>query len=195
MKKGCLIAVGVFFLIGVLGALFSPDEQKDSSTTEKKEQTVTEKESLSTEVEEKTKWKYIESEDEMTEKKSYFASITSDNEVDFDFPYQGGSSLSITVRKSPKYGKDVYFKISKGQFNESISGCNISVKFDNGKIETYRCVGADDASTGILFLDGKKDTFISKLKSAKEIKIQATFFQEGDRTFTFTTPVGLVWEH
>ena len=195
MKKGCLIAIGVFFLIGVIGALLSPDDQKNTSTKEQKEQTVTEQKTQSTDIEEKTKWRYAENEDEMTGKKSYFASITSDNEVEFDFPYQGGSSLSITVRKSPKYGKDVYFSISKGQFNESISGCNISVKFDNGKIETYYCVGADDASTGILFLEGKKDTFISKLKNAKEIKIQARFFQEGDRTFTFTTPVGLVWEH
>ena len=195
MKKGCLIAIGVFFLLGLIGALLSPDDQKSTATKQQDVQTTTEQESESEKVEEKSKWKYGESEDEMTGKKSYYASLTSDNEVEFEFPYQGGSSLSITVRKSPKYGKDVYFNISKGQFSDTFSGCNISVKFDNGSIEKYHCVGADDASTGILFLDGKRDTFISKLKSAKEIKIQAQFFQEGDRTFTFTTPVGLVWEH
>lgn len=202
MKKGCLIAIGVFFLLGVIGSLL-PNDKKESSSKEKKDPIVEAKDtaggekskSKDSKVEEKTKWKYSENEDEMTEKKSFFASLRSDNEVDFEFPYDGGSYLSITVRNSPKYGKDVYFSIDKGQFNEGISGCNILVKFDNGNIEKYQCVGADDASTGILFLASKKDTFINKLKSAKEIKIQASFFQEGDRTFTFTTPVGLVWNH
>ena len=40
-----------------------------------------------------------------------------------------------------------------------------------------------------------RDIFVKKLKTAKQIKVQASFFQEGDRTFTFTTPVGLEWEH
>ena len=47
----------------------------------------------------------------------------------------------------------------------------------------------------VIFLSGKKSQFIAKLKEAKSIKVQTGFFQEGDRTFTFTTPSGLVWEH
>ena len=128
----------------------------------------------------------------MSEKTTFFATLTSDNEVNFDFPYDGGSSLSITVRQDPKYGKDVYFKISKGQFSNSYNG-SVSVKFDNGSIEKYNCSGSSDADTGILFLNGNVSSFIKKLKTAKQIKVQASFFQEGDRTFT--TPVGLEWEH
>ena len=102
--------------------------------------------------------------------------------------------MSITVRQDPKYGKDVYFRISKGQFSNSYNG-SVSVKFDNGSIEKYNCSGSSDADTGILFLNGNVSSFIKKLKTAKQIKVQASFFQEGDRTFTFTTPVGLEWEH
>ncbi|MBP5136431.1 MAG: hypothetical protein ILP23_03770 [Paludibacteraceae bacterium] len=192
MKKGCLITIGVLFfifVIAIIGAALSPDEGNDSSSTEQKEQigNVEKKDA-------ETKWTYSENIDEMTEKKTFFASLTSDNKVDFDFPYEGGSSLSINVRQSPKYGKDVYFTISKGQFTDIFNG-SISVKFDNGSIEKYSCSGASDADTGVLFLSGNVDKFIKKLKEAKQIKVQASFFQEGDRTFTFTTPVGLEWKH
>lgn len=190
MKKGCLIAIGVFFLLGIIGSMFSDDEKEQSKPK------VNSKENVETKNENtKTKWVYSEYKDEMTEKVSYFASITSDNSVDFEFPYNGGSDLKITVRKDPKYGKDVYFQISKGQFANAVLGGKISVKFDDGEIETYNCNGADDGSGDILFLTAKLDTFISKLKKSNKIKIQASFFQEGDRTFTFSTPVGLVWEH
>ena len=120
MKKGCLITIGVLFfifVIAIIGAALSPDEGNDSSSTEQKEQigNVEKKDA-------ETKWTYSENIDEMTEKKTFFASLTSDNKVDFDFPYEGGSSLSINVRQSPKYGKDVYFTISKGQFTDIFNG-------------------------------------------------------------------------
>ena len=174
----------------IIVSVASSDE--GSSTNESKEQVVAA--NAETKSEQKTKWEYNESVDEMSEKTTFFATLTSDNEVNFDFPYDGGSSLSITVRQDPKYGKDVYFRISKGQFSNSYNG-SVSVKFGNGSIEKYNCSGSSDADTGILFLNGNVSSFIKKLKTAKQIKVQASFFQEGDRTFTFTTPVGLEWEH
>lgn len=174
----------------IIVSVASSDE--GSSTNESKEQVVAA--NAETKSGQKTKWEYNESADEMSEKTTFFATLTSDNEVNFDFPYDGGSSLSITVRQDPKYGKDVYFRISKGQFSNSYNG-SVSVKFDNGSIEKYNCSGSSDADTGILFLNGNVSSFIKKLKTAKQIKVQASFFQEGDRTFTFTTPVGLEWEH
>ena len=105
------------------------------------------------------------------------------------------STLTINVRESPKYGTDVYFSISKGQFNGGIDGGKVLVKFDGGNIETYYYTTANDRSMDVIFLSGKKSQFIAKLKEAKSIKVQTGFFQEGDRTFTFTTPSGLVWEH
>ena len=193
MKKGCLITIGALFLFFVLVIIVSvASSDEGSSTNESKEQVVAA--NAETKSEQKTKWEYNESVDEMSEKTTFFATLTSDNEVNFDFPYDGGSSLSITVRQDPKYGKDVYFRISKGQFSNSYNG-SVSVKFDNGSIEKYNCSGSSDADTGILFLNGNVSSFIKKLKTAKQIKVQASFFQEGDRTFTFTTPVGLEWEH
>ena len=71
------------------------------------------------------------------------------------------------------------------------------VGYDVKRVMNITDVGhlSSDADTGILFLNGNVSSFIKKLKTAKQIKVQASFFQEGDRTFTFTTPVGLEWEH
>lgn len=78
MKKGCLIAIGVFFLLGVIGSLL-PNDKKESSSKEKKDPIVEAKDtaggekskSKDSKVEEKTKWKYSENEDEMTEKNHF----------------------------------------------------------------------------------------------------------------------------
>lgn len=54
-------------------------------------------------------WNYFTDTDEMNDSKSRFASLVSDNTVNFDFPYQGGSSLSLIVRYMKKYGTDVLY--------------------------------------------------------------------------------------
>lgn len=202
MKKGCMITIAVLIVLAIIGALLPDDNSSENNTkgeakTDSDAVVVEDNDKGYSEDKEskKTKWVYRETKDEMTEKVSYFASLVSDNEEEFDFPYNGGSTLSINVRESPKYGTDVYFSISKGQFNGGIDGGKIQAKFDGGNIETYYYTTANDGSMDVIFLSGKKSQFISKLKEAKSIKVQTGFFQEGDRTFTFTTPTGLVWEH
>ena len=84
-------------------------------------------------------WEYDSKDDEMTNSKSYFATISSDNGEVFGFPYdeEGGSHLMVTVRQTKKYGTEVLFGISKGQFLTDIDGQYVSVKFDDNAAKKY----------------------------------------------------------
>ena len=48
--------------------------------------------------------------DEMTDSENIWASVKSDNYVNQDFPYEGNTYASITVRYMKKYGYDVSMK-------------------------------------------------------------------------------------
>ena len=101
----------------------------------------------------------------------------------------------VTVRQTKKSGTDVILGISKGQFNtDIINGQYVSVKFDDNAAKKYKTYSADDGSLDVLFIDNAKD-FIAKAKTAKTIKIEAEFYQEGNRLFTFTADKPLKWEH
>ena len=141
-------------------------------------------------------WEYDSKDDEMTNSKSYFATISSDNGEVFGFPYdeEGGSHLTVTVRQIKKYGTEVLFGISKGQFLTDIDGQYVSVKFDDNAPKKYKTYSADDGSLDVLFIDNAKD-FIAKAKTAKTIKIEAEFYQEGNRVFTFTADKPLKWDY
>ena len=141
-----------------------------------------------------TKWEYNETVDEMTDKTTYIARVISENEVDFEFPYSGGSKLFLFLRNDPQYGKDVFIKISKGQFNSSIlDGQKIKVRFDEDKAFDVNCNTPSDHSSDVLFLTGYRK-IVDRLKTAKTMKISVEFFNEGKRTFTFDVK-DLKWEH
>lgn len=140
-----------------------------------------------------TRWKYEEQVDQMSDKTAYFATIQSSNIETFDFPHQGGSYMYLTVRESPQYGTDVIIRIVPGMFNTHYDGTSVKVRFDDEKAYNVSCNEPDDRSNDVLFLTGAK-SFISKLKSHKRLLINAEFYQEGVRTFTFDID-GLQWEH
>lgn len=139
-------------------------------------------------------WDYSTDVDEMNDSKSRFASLTSDNIVYFDFPYNGGSSLYLTVRYMKKYGTDVYIKISSGQFvcNEYEGTNYVRVRFDQGSAMKFTTNEPSDGSSDMLFLSNAKK-FIRLAKKAKTIKIEAPFYQEGNNVFTFTVDKPLEW--
>lgn len=138
-------------------------------------------------------WRYFEEVDEMTDKTAYFASVTSKEAAYFDFPYEGGSYLTLTVRKSPKFGNDVYIRISQGQFKTGYDGTTIKVRFDDEPQFSVSCNEASDGSSDILFLNGF-NKLVGKLKNHKTMKINAEFYQEGNHTFTFDIE-NFEWAH
>ena len=188
--------MAAFLGLVLIGALIGGSEDEtstqitgaDSSKVVKKTEK-TEKKSA------KSKWTYQEETDEMTDSKTKYAFIVSDNEVEFDFPYNGGSKLTLTIRQSKKYGTDAYIKIEPGQFiNNEYNGDNkVNVRFDEEAPTKYSMADPTDISHDLLFFRDAKG-FIKKCKEAKTIRIEPQFFQEGRRVFTFTTPIALEWE-
>lgn len=198
MKKVILICIGLFVLVGACIAITDNEESsKNSKNQDSTESTDITSDSIDTPIKQsttkRTDWVYNETIDEMTDKASYTASVVSENSVDFDFPYQGGSTLQFTLRDDPQYGHDAYIRISSGQFNTSFNGTKIKIRIDSNDAMTFNCNEASDGSQDILFLKGY-ERIVKALKDAKTMKISAEFFSEGTRTFTFNVE-GLEWNH
>lgn len=140
------------------------------------------------------KWEVSEEIDPMTEAKSVWKSITSKNGINQDFPYEGYTQAHITVRKSPKYGTDVYVQIDRGQINgNEYRGTNyVTVRFDKTKAKRYYFNEAASGSSDIVFLQGVND-FIRRAKEAKSIKVEVPVFEYGDAFFEFEVDEPLEW--
>ncbi len=128
----------------------------------------------------------------MTDEKKYFARVTSTNEIEFDFPYHGGSNFDIVARKDGKE-TDLMLTVTKGQFISSMGDEIISMKFDNGKVEKYYYTMAADGSADVIFFSNPAK-IIKKLKGAKKVKIEAMFYDAGKKVIEFDVD-GLKWNH
>lgn len=135
---------------------------------------------------EKKAWSLQTKQDEMDDSKSYWYSLQSDNYANFDFPYEGDSYLTITVRWMKKYGYDVLLEITDGQMvGDEYNGTNyVRVRFDGGKVQKFYYNEPNDGSSNLVFLRNAQK-FIQKCKNAKDIIIEQEFYQEGVHQFKF----------
>ncbi|WP_052209122.1 hypothetical protein [Acinetobacter sp. A47] len=144
-----------------------------------------------------TNWLYGEKKDEMRGKTTKFASLLSDNQVNFDFPYDGGSHLIITLKKKNAEPTDVLFSVTKGQYScNTISDyCYASVKFDNQKIINIALSEPEQHSSDVLFIEDQvdADNFINSILKSKSVIIELPFYREGRQQFKFTL-YGLKWD-
>jgi hypothetical protein len=129
-------------------------------------------------------WELTSYTDEMTSQEVQLATTTSANAVEFDFPYGGPQNALLQLRLHPRYGRNVILSLSRAQFLCPLDGCNILVRFDGRKAETYRAREPSDHSTDALFI-GEYDDFVRKLAKAKQVRIEALFYQSGTKVFTF----------
>ena len=141
----------------------------------------------------RTKWDYNESRDEMRDDVSKFATLRSENELDFEFPYNGGSGAVIGLRRNKTDGLDAYIKVDKGQFLcNGFSGTSISVKFDDGPVQQFSCTDSSSGETEYAFITNSQ-RFLTALKGSERVMIEAEFFQYGRGQYTFES-AGLVFE-
>lgn len=189
MKKGCLITLGIlvgFFVLLIIIALCLDDNASTNPSSQSTDSIPTQAESpkgksLT------SSWEYNSSTDPMTDEVTKIATICSDNSHQFAFPYEGGSYLSLSIRQKGQH-KNVYIRISKGQFISNISGGSIIVRFDDEQPVTFATSLPSDYSSDLLFIQNT-NTFIRKCQTARRIKIQTEFYQEGSRVFEFFTEI------
>lgn len=130
-------------------------------------------------------WQYDANEDAMTGKTQYTAIVESSNTVNFGFPYNGDQHGRLTMRIHPQHGKDVIFRIQKGQLLcPSYEGCNVQVRFDEGKPVRFAASGAADHSTEVVFINDYTG-FISRLKKSKRVRVAVDIYQNGRPVFDF----------
>ncbi len=137
------------------------------------------------------RWQYHESPEKMGRGTVKLSTVRSLNEVEFDFPYRGRQRATLQLRIHPKYGKDVTLAVEKGQFLCGFRNCQVSVRFDNGKVQNFSAVEPADHSTTMLFIRGY-DKFLAGARKAKKVYIEAQFYQQGMRVFEFDIS-GLKW--
>lgn len=139
-------------------------------------------------------WTYSTSEDKVRGATSYFASTTSTNSIELDAPYDGGSTLRMTVRQSPAYGADVILRLSSGQLLcRAYDGCYATVRFDQETAERVELVESSDNSSDTVFV-AEARPFIAKLKKAKRAIVELEIYEAGRPQFDFDVS-GLQWKH
>jgi len=132
-----------------------------------------------------TTWHYKEDKDAMTGGTTKMAFIQSSNEVEFNFPYQGKQRMSLLLRK--KKSTDAVISIVKGQFMCHVTeDCYVNIRFDDGKPAKYQVGLPADHSTTVLFIQNTS-RLITNLLKAKRVRIESTFYQEGNVVFEFNT--------
>lgn len=140
-----------------------------------------------------TAWVYEDEKDEIAGETIYFASAKSTNKIHFDFPYQGGTTGWIILRKHPRFGDSANFVIDKGQLLcSSYNGCYVTFKFDNNPPVTYSATAPSDHNSNALIF-GCHKKFLEELKTAKQLIVEAEFFQSGLQHFKFNV-ANLKWE-
>ena len=184
MKKFIVITLGVLVFMGA--CINSNNSSASASDETANTEEVTDSVNTDTnEVSEKT-WDFTSDTDDMDDSVNKYYSLRSDNFANFDFPYQGDSYLTITVRYMKKYGYDVLLNIDNGQMvGNEYNGTNyVRVRFDNGKVEKYYYSEPNDGSADCVFIKNTSK-FIKKCKTAKTIIIEQEFYQEGVHQFKF----------
>jgi hypothetical protein len=139
-------------------------------------------------------WEYENQVDPMTSKPTRIAWMTSTNSLELDFPYQGENRGHLMVRQHERHGLDVILQVDKGQMpcRPQISPCRVLVRFDDKPPVTFNAVGPEDNDSRAIFLrDAKR--FIRAAEGARTIKVQKTFFRNGDQVLEFRTHAPLKW--
>lgn len=141
-----------------------------------------------------TNWNYSSETDQMNGSTIKYATLHSDDSLNLGFPYQGLNQGEITIRYRKKEGLNVIFKIAKGQIIcSSYDGCALLVRFDDAQPVRFAALEPDDHSSNVLFIRNEA-RFVELARKAKQIRVAATYFQNGTQVLSFTSPVPLAWE-
>jgi hypothetical protein len=184
MKKILMVAIALIATVSITSCTSSSAKtpktiSKDSASVVKNDKP------------EVNTWQYENLEDKMGES-SKIASVEANEKVNFDFPYNGGSTATLMIRKKGKDNSSVMLTLTKCQFNgTSLDDINVRIKFDNEQPKTYSAGLPSDGSSDLIFIHGG-NKLLEKIKSSKKIIIEAEFYNEGNRQIEFNTE-GLNW--
>jgi hypothetical protein len=135
-------------------------------------------------------WKYNNNADKQTGGNIHSASIESKKLIILRPKHTEGSGTLII--REMRGRSQVFLSLNEGQFISEIPSLGINVSFDNGKIETWSCDTIEGTTnSAIIVLSSLK--FISTIKMAKNLRIDANIYNKGLQTLEFDVD-GLEWE-
>jgi Superinfection immunity protein len=130
-------------------------------------------------------WKFDEKNDEMRDEKTYFETVVSQNKLDFDFPYNGGSDITLVVRHGNTPEFELLLVVSKGIFDcKEYLQDTIAVKFDSRPVEKYKCGNSSIGNSNVLHIEDVA-AFMYQLKTSNKLVVEAPFYQAGKRQVSF----------
>ena len=188
---GCGTLIGVLILgvviVSAFSSIFSSGTRSGTSSAPASSSSASSGQPVSTPTPPQpgSQWFYHHGNDSMGKGVIHSAQVSSSNTVNFGFPYSGTQHATLSLRTSPRHGKDVIFHIEKGQILcRSYEDCTVLVRFDDEPSTNYSAVGAADNSTETIFIRNY-DRFIGKLLKAKRVRIAVNIYQEGAPVFDF----------
>jgi hypothetical protein len=131
------------------------------------------------------KWTYGSYTDEMTGRPRKYATLASENTVEFAFPYGGKQRATLTVRTRPQGGGSVFMRLERGQIICHAYDCRVRVRFDEGAPIPWSANPPSDHSSEGVFLGSYTD-FLGRMRRAKTVRIEVRVYQEGTRVFEFS---------
>jgi hypothetical protein len=137
-------------------------------------------------------WSYSEDVDKATSAKNYYAAVNANQLLNFPFPYDGGSTATLTIRNNDNKN-EVILTVSKGQFVASVDGGSVKIGFDDARPVKYSASEPSDGSTNVLFIENS-NKLIKKIKASQKVIIEAGFYESGLKTMDFNVK-GFKWEH
>lgn len=136
-------------------------------------------------------WRYDSEKDPMTDGRAYYATLRSINSHKLGFPHDGGTRALLMVAELSNGQKRIALQVDRGQLLCRRSDCQIRARFDDDAAQTVEMSPPSDRSYDALLVDDSA-AFLERLMSAKRLRVELLFFQEGYRMFEFRTG-GLRW--
>lgn len=119
------------------------------------------------------------------------ASVTSVNRLNFPFPYEGGSVVTLTLKRRAD-GPLVSLSVDKGLFNRSYQNGRAQVRFDGGRPVPFTLVAAANGRANIVFVENAS-AFIRQLRSSSKVQFKLVFAAQPTREVEFVAR-GLKWK-
>ena len=154
-------------------------------------ESITERSASSPSASQTPMWRYEKSVDREG-RPVYKASILSPTRLQFDFPYAGSSTATLTIRKRAN-DTHIYIQVSNGQFNRSFQGGKARVRFDSDPPASYGFSAAENGSANVIFFDSEQ-ALIRQLKASQKMTVDVEFAGQSKRQIAFRT-AGLKWTY
>lgn len=141
-------------------------------------------------------WQLHEDTDAATKEKLVYATVNSQNTIEFGFPYAGAQRATLLLQPNIR-SPTIRLIIEHGQFlcrssTDGTNGCFIPVKFDNGGLDIWYAQMSNDGRTNVIDFGAPNDDpkggascIADELTKTKSLALRVTFYYEGDRTVEF----------